>query len=146
MDREQLVADGWVALDIADGYSAHISPIFVKGKGEGVKVGFLSNVSHSNHHIGSVHGGAIMTFADIALGVRIRDAIGGNFCVTLGLSTHFLEAPKTGEFIWCAPELLRQGSRIAHVRGLICGEDGRTVASCEGSWRIFTSGEARPAG
>lgn len=127
-------AAGWVARE-ARGYTGFIAPLWSRGTaGVDRAVGFIADARHANYH-GTVHGGALMTFADIALGWIAADALDATNCVTVQLAMQFVAAPKLGEFVHCSAELVRQTSQIIFVRGLIKADD-RTVASADGMWKV----------
>ena len=146
MNHDALLADGWTEI-IPTGYTATLGPLWRRGQRDTRQIGFIAGPQHSNMVQNSVHGGALATFADIALGMRVADELSGSHMATLQLHLNYLVAPKIGTFIWCAPELVRCGTRIAQVRGLIKAGtlDGHdvTVVSGDGLWRIFGSGKTR---
>ena len=81
------------------------------------------------------HGGAILTFIDMALFAG-GYAAGADiaYSVTLDLSTQFLSPGRLGAPLDCTVELLRETKRLAFMRGLVLqGED--TVASWSGTLR-----------
>lgn len=137
MDAERLKSDGWRSHEGA-GYTGTLGPIWARGKGGDLEVGFLSDVRHSNENAGIVHGGALMTFADIALGFGVARALGGSHCVTAHLQMNFVSAGPVGSFITCRPEVVRKGAQLIFVRGLIVAGD-RTVASADGMWKVLES-------
>jgi acyl-coenzyme A thioesterase PaaI-like protein len=83
-----------------------------------------------------VHGGALMTFSDIALGVGAADALPGQHYVTVQLQYQFAGGVAAGKLITCAPELVRRTSSLAFVRGLVQA-DGETVGSAEGIFKAL---------
>jgi acyl-coenzyme A thioesterase PaaI-like protein len=136
MDAAALQAAGWVARQ-AEGFTGFIAPLWILGASDtsrGRGVGFIADARHTNYH-DTVHGGALMTFADIALGWIAADALGHPSCVTAQLAVQLVAAPKVGEFVSCQAELVRQTSQLIFVRGLITA-DARTVASADGIWKV----------
>ena len=88
-----------------------------------------------------VHGGAILTFIDMALfaggytaGVDIA------YAVTLDLSAQFLGPARLGRPLDTNVELLRETRRLAFMRGLV-DQEGEVVASWSGT--IRKGGEPR---
>ena len=67
MDFESLSRQGWTPLD-AGGFTGLAGPFWTRGSGAERVVGFVAEARHGNGHLDTVHGGALMTFADIALG------------------------------------------------------------------------------
>jgi uncharacterized protein (TIGR00369 family) len=135
MDAATLKADGWDSID-ARGFSSVVGSIWMKGRGEDLIVGMLSNERHANENMGTVHGGVLRTIADIAFGCATTAAIGGFNCATVQLQLHFVASPATGDFITCRPEVVRRTKVLVFLRGLLTAED-RIVASADGMFRVF---------
>jgi uncharacterized protein (TIGR00369 family) len=135
MDPVQLKSAGWTTIEVG-GFSGQVGLLWVHGTGADSKVGFFAEARHTNNHIGTVHGGALMTFADIALGYAVVQALGASNCATAQLQTHFVAAAKSGDFISCKPEVIRRSSQLVFMRGLIAvGE--KTIASVDGIWKVL---------
>ena len=135
MSPAELIAKGWADLEVTH-FSAASGPYWVRRDAEGVAVGLLSEEKHSNGHLGTVHGGVLMSFADIALGVRVTEAIGAPLCATSQLSFSFVGAAIIGSFITCRPELVRKTSQLVFVRGLFRAGD-RTIGTADGIFSIL---------
>ena len=98
----------------------------------------LCRMFPEQHHTnlgGVLHGGAILTFIDMALfaggrmaGVDVTNA------VTLDLSTRFLSPGRTGIPLDAEVELLRETGRLAFFDGRVT-QDGELVASFTGALR-----------
>jgi acyl-coenzyme A thioesterase PaaI-like protein len=82
-----------------------------------------------------VHGGAILTFIDMALfaGGRMAGA-DVNRAVTLDLSTRFLSPGRIGVPLDAEVELLRETGRLIFLDGRVT-QDGELVASFTGALR-----------
>ena len=102
-------------------------------------MGLVLRDHHANSHMGTVHGGVVMTFADNAMGVGVVDAIGGQNCSTVSLQTQFVASAKVGEFLTCEPEVVRKTRNMVFVRGLVKSDD-RVVATVDGIFKI-TAGD-----
>lgn len=135
MSPSDLEAEGWVRMP-GTHFNATAGPYWVRGDETGRTAGLLSDEGHGNGHVGTVHGGVLMTFADIALGIGVVDAANTRDCVTLQLQMQFVAATKIGSFLTCRPELVRRTSQIVFMRGLIMAGD-RTVASADGMWKLL---------
>ncbi|TMJ14899.1 MAG: PaaI family thioesterase [Alphaproteobacteria bacterium] len=91
---------GWWTWDLSDQqdrYNATIGKLLVRSEGEGrARCRMFPDIAHSN--LGNiVHGGAILTFVDMAMfagGYMAGAALGPS--VTLDLSAHFLSGAKLG--------------------------------------------------
>lgn len=141
MDETVLEADGWVRLPTAH-FSAAIGSTWMKGDVGARTVGLLAGEVTRNDHMGTVHGGALMTFADIALGVVTVDAIGAPSCATAQLQYHFAAAAPTGSFITCEPELVRKTSQMVFARGLVKA-DGKVVGSADAIFKVLDAAKLK---
>ncbi len=134
MNSESLEAAGWVARE-ADDFTGNIAPLWIRGTAGDREIGFLVGPQHSNNRQ-TLHGGALMTFADIAVGHAAADALGHANCVTAQLQVYFVAFAKPGDFVSCRAEVVRQTAQLVFARGLICVGD-RTVASADGIWKVL---------
>ena len=81
-----LEAEGWSHIPL-DTFSATIDPVFTRGEpGVSREVAVKTNPGMANNRADTVHGGAMMTFADIALGIGAVDAAGAPYCATVQLN------------------------------------------------------------
>ena len=128
---------GWWTWELPDGerYNATIGKLLVRGEGGGrARCRMFPDRTHSN--LGNVaHGGAILTFIDMALFAG-GYAAGADIAhsVTLDLSAQFLAPGRLGEPLDATVELLRETNRLAFMRGLVVQGD-ETVASWSGTLR-----------
>jgi len=137
MDPESLRVAGWQMAEVG-GFTAQLGPLWMRGEGRERVIGMIVEERHTNTHLGTVHGGVVMTFADIGLGAGVDAAIEGASSATASIQTHFISAARVGDFMTCKPEVIRRSKRLVFVRGLIT-VDGKTVASVDGIWKILES-------
>ena len=131
-----MLAEGWLPLPTVR-YSAALGPVFTKRIDGKITAALLAQEHLANDNLGIVHGGAMMTFADLAMGIRVGYATGGTaMFVTAQLAVQFTAAAKIGEVITCQPEVVRKTSSMVFVRGLI-EAGGRTVASVDGIFKLL---------
>lgn len=135
MDHKTLQAEGWRPM-VVDGFIGLCGPLWMRGEGDELAVGLLLEDHHSNNHLGTVHGGVLMTLADVGLGSGVHASLGGANCVTVSLQTQFVSVARTGEFLHCRSEVIRKSRSIVFVRGLVCVGD-KVVASAEGVWKVL---------
>lgn len=136
MDADALKAAGWSPLP-TKAFSREIGETFIRGERGRRSIGWLSASHTENDHGGMVHGGAIMTFADIALGCAVADVSDeGFFFVTAQFQYHFVAAAPLGVLIVCEPEVVRRTSQLVFVRGLVKAGD-RTIGSADGIWKVL---------
>ena len=135
MTPPELTAAGWSPL-ATDAFSAAIGTMWTRGALDTREVCLPCTQAIANRHIGVVHGGALMTFADIALGLAVVDAIGGPWCSTIQLQYHFAAPVPIGCLLICAPEVLRRTRRMVFTRGLF-GVEGEVLGSADGLYNVF---------
>lgn len=140
MNDDILATEGWNKIP-AKKFTAALGSTWMRGESPDVTVGWLSSLACENEYGGIIHGGAMMTFADVALGcgVGMHVGLGVNF-VTVQLQYQFVAAGKAGSFISCAPEIVRRTSQLVFVRGLIVSE-GRTLGSADGIFKLIDDSE-----
>jgi acyl-coenzyme A thioesterase PaaI-like protein len=82
-----------------------------------------------------VHGGAILTFIDMAMFAGGHAAgVSDIGAVTLDLAAQFISPAQLEQPLDATVELLKETKRLAFLRGLV-EQDGRVVASWSGSLR-----------
>ena len=136
MPALDLEAAGWRRLP-AVRYSAALGPSWQIVR-DGVLTVALEAQDHlANDNLGIVHGGAMMTFADMALGCAIGHAnnFEANF-VTVQLSCNLVAAGRVGQLITCNPEIVRMSSSLIFVRGVIEAE-GKPLATADGIFKFL---------
>jgi acyl-coenzyme A thioesterase PaaI-like protein len=128
---------GWWTWDLPNGdrYNATIGKLLVRGDGpHRARCRIVPATQQSN--LGNVvHGGAILTFIDMALfagghmaGVEVHEA------VTLDMSAQFISPGELDVPLECSVELLRETGRLAFLRGLV-EQEAKTVASWSATLR-----------
>ena len=135
MDTESLQAAGWKCGE-GKGFTGHLGPVWVLDGEKDRAVGMFVADYHCNDFYGTLHGGAIMTLADIGLGHGVARALGGAGCVTVSLQTQFVATARVGDFVICRSEVIRKSKHLVFVRGLITTGDV-TVATAEGIWKVL---------
>jgi len=126
-------SDGWVP-DAAGGFMTLIGPVWRKSVDDVIRFGMLAQQKHANHR-GIVHGGAIMSFADYAVGMSMVAQSGNINQVTIQLDVNFVSAALMGDFITGWGEVVRRTSSVMFLRGTI-EAPGRVVATVQGIWKI----------
>jgi uncharacterized protein (TIGR00369 family) len=128
---------GWWTWDLADEgrYNATIGKLLVQAAGEGrARCRMFPDLRHSN--LGNiVHGGAILTFIDMAMfagGYMAGASLGPS--VTLDLSAQFLAGAKLGIPLDASVEILRESQRLAVMRGIV-EQEGESIAAWSGTLR-----------
>jgi len=124
-------AHGWDRVK-AHNFGELVGPIWRKGDG---LFGFLATEKHRNH-IGRVHGGMLMTFADQAMGMTGRRATGEKPHATIELNMQFMGAVELGDFVEAHCEVVRMTRSILFIESKLKVGD-RIVATGSGIWKIL---------
>jgi acyl-coenzyme A thioesterase PaaI-like protein len=135
MTDAELDAAGWRKLPTRH-FSAAIGPVWARGEKGAREVGLVTTQQIANDHMGIAHGGALMTFADIALGLAAAEALGHPSMATAQLQFHFTAAAPIGALLTCRPELVRKTSQLLFVRGLF-EAGGKTVGMADAMFKVL---------
>ena len=117
---EGLKADGWRELRSA-GFTAALGQVLFRTDRGAREGGFIARpgIDNGNGAGDVVHGGAMMTFADIVLGFAASKATKNPYCVTVQMNYHFVGAAKIGSFVTCKAEIVRVTRSLVFARALI---------------------------
>lgn len=112
-----------------------IGPLYSKGTGQRLQIGFFIGEKHCNNR-GTIHGGIVATVADIALGYAATTSQDPPLtALTTSLSIDFLGVACAGEWIWSDVEFQQVGKRIVFSNCYLrVGE--RNVARASASFSI----------
>ncbi|BFM07846.1 PaaI family thioesterase [Halioxenophilus aromaticivorans] len=139
--QEQLLAEGWQCFDNLAGFTVSVGPLWRKFNEQGhpIAMGIFVTEAQTNNHIGTLHGGALMTFADMALGSSVVASLGEERfkAVTTALNTQFVSVAKVGDFVFCEPEIVSQKKKLLFVRGVIQTNE-RVIGNCDGIWSVLS--------
>lgn len=126
---------GYAPLALADPFEIHVGPAFAHGPAGARRFAFRVDARHVNRR-GVLHGGMMLTFADLALGAAAMDAGDGAPSVTLGMQTQFLKPARAGDLVEVAPQLMRRTRALLFLRGdfTVAGEAVFTATSV---WKLL---------
>ncbi len=113
---------GWYHWEPVDSFEELAGPFYCQPDGNAILCGFLPEAKNINGG-GSVHGGALMTFADYALFMiagGMETAVHG---VTVTMNSEFVGAAQPGRMLTARGEVVRAGGSLVFVRGIISDED-----------------------
>jgi acyl-coenzyme A thioesterase PaaI-like protein len=132
--REDLrpAPEGWTMHTLPETFSYLAGPFYFRD-GPTPGVGFYAEKHHCNM-VGIVHGGALLTLADMALFNICFKAIGRFNGVTLTLNSEFLNAGKPDTFIEATGELTKAGKQMLFARGMVSAA-GTPLMSFSGTLR-----------
>jgi uncharacterized protein (TIGR00369 family) len=107
---------GFTAVDLIDPFEIHVGPAYQQGEPGHRRFAFRVDDRHVNRR-NVVHGGMLLTFADLALGAAAWDFTDRAPSVTLGMQTQFLKSAQIGDVIEVKPELMRRTRALIFIRG-----------------------------
>ena len=102
----------------ADPYETAIGPFCYKIENERALCAFQPRREHLNGG-GTIHGGALMSFADFALFAIAHNALQNARAVTLTCNSEFLSAGNLDGMVTAEGDVLRETRSLIFVRGLI---------------------------
>ncbi len=136
---------GWKGWGGVDPYESHAGPFYYQQDADGrMRCAFIAEHRHLNAG-GIVHGGCLMSFADMALFAVAFGELGAFHGVTLTLNAEFTAPGQLGDRLEATGEVVRAGGSIIFVRGEIRRQTGETCLAYSGIIkRLKTRIEAAP--
>ena len=127
---------GWQTYDSHGTFDQVVGPFYFRTDPDGRRrCAFRAEAKHMNmgHRM---HGGCLMTFADIALFQMAYQEMEGASGVTVQLDSTFVDAAYEGDLVEATGEVVRAGKSLIFTRGQIHVGD-RTVMTFSGVIRKF---------
>lgn len=119
------------------GFNLFIGPLYRLPDGEDgalKRFAFAAADKHMNS-VGSVHGGMLMAFVDVAMSRTSRLVSGAARCSTVSLSVDFVSPGRLGDLIEARIRSPRQTRTMVFLTGeLVAGN--RTLVSANGLWKV----------
>lgn len=126
------IPSGWVKQSHMQTFSGQAGPYYFRERSNPTPgVGFFSEPRHANMG-GVIHGGALMTLADMSLWDICRRSVGDFMAVTVTLNAEFLNPGPIGEFIEASGQMTKGGKSLLFSQGLITAA-GKPILSFSGS-------------
>jgi len=110
--------EGWAAFAPADRFIDNLGPVRVRHDGPATRVAMEARDGHANNH-GVVHGGVLLTLADLsfwAIGLKLN---GGRNTVTVSLTGDFTSAGRVGDLLIAEVEPVRETGSMVFLRGIL---------------------------
>ena len=86
---------------------------------------------------GVVHGGALFTLVDTAMGASLMQRLDeGEICATLQISMNFLRPVVSFDVVECEARVVNKGRRFANVRGELYVQE-KLVGTADGNFAIM---------
>ncbi|MFH0302445.1 PaaI family thioesterase [Bradyrhizobium sp. 31Argb] len=117
--------------------STLVGPFWERRVGGNVQIGIVCDPRHDNGK-GKMHGGLLMTLADMGMGAVIRSTGDDVQCVTVQLDVAFLQAVDIGDFVTTECHIQHRTSGTIFVSGTLkTGE--KAVASAQGVFKSLAN-------
>ena len=117
-------------------YSAHLG-IEIVESGDGTALLRLPLLEHICNRRGVVHGGALASLLDSALGAAVISSIDHEeWCGTLQLSVQYNDPARRGPLVGVG-RVVRRGRHVAFAEGEVTDGEGQIVARAHGTWVIW---------
>jgi uncharacterized protein (TIGR00369 family) len=126
-------SQGWA---IRPGHiSLLVGPFWERRVDGGIQIGLVCDPRHDNGR-GNMHGGVLMTLADLGMGAAARSGGDDIQCATVQLDVAFMQAVDIGEFVTTECHIRHQTRRLIFVSGTLkAGE--KAVASAQGVFKAL---------
>jgi len=124
--------DGWTEI-VDDGFVGLAGPYYYKEIDDGLTFRFPARDKHRNRN-GRLQGGALLTFADRAMGTAARAAIEASNTVTVQLNIHFVAGVSIGETVEVIPTVVRATKSLVFMEATF-RVGNRKVAAISGIWK-----------
>ena len=132
------VPAGYRETDLVDPFEIFVGPIYETGEVPHRRFGLLVDERHVNLR-GVIHGGMLMTLADLTLGAAVWDLTDRAPCVTMNLQSQFLKEAKAGDFIAVIPEITRRTRTMVFARvDFHVGDE--TIFTAQSVWKLLGQG------
>ncbi len=102
----------------SDPYETSIGPFYFRTENGRSRCAFQPRREHLNGG-GTIHGGALMSFADFALFAIAHNALADAHAVTLTFSSEFIGAGGLDGMVEAEGEVIRDTRSVIFVRGLV---------------------------
>lgn len=119
------------------GFNLYVGPLYRLPDSDGGAVkrfAFVAGEKHMNA-AGSIHGGMLMTFTDVAMSRTSRLVSGAPTCSTVSLACDFVGPGRLGERIEARIRVTRRSRTLVFMSGEISAAD-RTLLVANGLWKI----------
>ena len=126
---------GYKQTKLIDPFEIFVGPVFEMGAPGARHFIFKVDERHVNGR-GVLHGGMLMTYADLTLGAAVWDATDYAPSVTLNMHTQFLKPAHAGDIVGVTPKLVRITRALVFMRGDFMVAD-ETVFTAESVWKLL---------
>jgi uncharacterized protein (TIGR00369 family) len=126
---------GYRETKLVDPFEVFMGPVFEAGEPGARRFLIKIDERHVNRR-GVMHGGMMMTFADLALGQAVWDVTDYAPSVTLNMHTQFLKPASAGDLVEVLPQLIRKTGSLVFMRGDFT-VGGDAIFTAESVWKLL---------
>lgn len=138
----QAIPDGFAPIDKPSSFGQLIGPVYERAEDDGTFVRALRVEDKHTNLGGVVHGGVLMSFADVILGtVSYRHARRGGMSVRL--VSDFISPARVGDWLEGRGTVTKATRSIVFAQGELT-VDGRTILTVSGTYKLRS--QPRPGG
>jgi uncharacterized protein (TIGR00369 family) len=126
---------GYRLTKLIDPFENFVGPLYEIGEKLDRRYAFIVDERHVNMR-GVIHGGMLMTLADMTMGQAAWDACDYADVVTLNMQSQFIRGARLGEIVKVQPALTRRTRSIIFLRGDF-KVGAEIIFSCASLWKII---------
>ncbi len=135
-----MLPEGYVVTDPTDPFETGTGPFLYPPDFErDPRVVVRAEARHCNA-AGVVHGGLLMTLADLALCAAAMRDTGDASAVTVSMDSQFLAAAQVGEWLAARAEVLRHTGSLVFVRGTVSAGERQVLSASAVVKRVRNAG------
>jgi acyl-coenzyme A thioesterase 13 len=127
-ERKRNPAGNYRLFDPEDPHEINTGPFFWRKRDDRLRFAFQAEPKHCNSG-GIVHGGLLMTFADLMMCGTATEGTTDRGVFTVSFSSEFMASGNEGELIKARAEVVRRTGQMVFVRGEIYTDD-RVIMTC----------------
>ncbi len=120
---------GYEVYDPIDPFENNAGPFYYNtDTSDGLEFAILAEKRHCNTH-GIVHGGLMMTMADLAICVTARQGTDDDYVLTVSLNSDFVNGGNVGDMIKARADVIRRAGTLTFVNAKVYAGD-KTLLNC----------------
>lgn len=135
MSADTWPIEGFAPIDLVDPFEIFVGPVFEQGAVGAKTFAIRVDGRHVNRR-GILHGGMLLTLADLTHGQAVWDLTDKSPCVTLNMQSHFVRPAAEGDIVTITPQLVRRTRGLVFMRG-DCIVRSETIFSASSVWKLL---------
>ncbi|WP_417516400.1 PaaI family thioesterase [Minwuia sp.] len=127
-ERKRNPGERYRLFDAEDPHELNTGPFFWRKRDDRLRFAFMAEAKHCNSG-GIVHGGLLMTFADLMMCGTATEGTTDRGVFTVSFNAEFMASGNEGELIKARADVVRRTGQLAFMRGEIYTDD-RIILTC----------------